>query len=69
MYKLTKFTATNLIGFQSGLGKKKVTIDLSDFIDKSVLVVVGGNATGKSTFLSLVHPSPYPTNGKRKFVV
>lgn len=69
MYKLVYFKATNLIGFLSGMGKKTVVIDLHDFIDKEILVVSGANASGKSTFLSLVHPSPYPTNGKRKFVI
>ncbi|MCM1230150.1 MAG: hypothetical protein NC489_08455 [Ruminococcus flavefaciens] len=69
MYKLSYFSATNLIGFLSGLGRHKVTINLEDFLDKEILVVCGANASGKSTFLSLVHPSPYPTNGKRKFVI
>ncbi|MCM1531925.1 MAG: hypothetical protein NC114_06595 [Ruminococcus flavefaciens] len=69
MYKLSYFSATNLIGFLSGLGRHKVTIDLEDFLDKEILIVCGANASGKSTFLSLVHPSPYPTNGKRKFVI
>lgn len=69
MYKLTRFYAVNLIGFLSGLGRKTVDIDLHDFFDKEIIVVNGANASGKSTFLSLVHPSPYPTNGKRKFIV
>ena len=52
MYKLVRFQATNCIGFMSGLGKKTLTIDLSDMEDKNILVVCGDNASGKSTFLS-----------------
>lgn len=69
MYKLVYFKAVNLIGFMSGLSKKSIEIDLSEFYDLDIILCVGANATGKSTFLSLVHPSPYPTNGKRKFVI
>lgn len=69
MYKLVRFQATNIIGFMSGLGKKNLTIDLSDFSDKSILVVCGDNASGKSTFLSLIHPLHVPSDGRTKFVV
>lgn len=69
MYKLVYMSAVNVIGFMSGLGRKRFEIDLHDFYDKEVILCVGGNATGKSTFLSLVHPVPYPTNGKRKFII
>ena len=47
MYRLIRFQATNIIGFMSGLGKKNLTIDLSDMQDKSILVVCGDNASGK----------------------
>lgn len=69
MYKLVYFKAVNLIGFMSGLSRKSVEIDLEEFYDLDIILCVGANASGKSTFLSLVHPSPYPTNGKRKFVI
>lgn len=69
MYKLVYFKAINLIGFMSGLSRKSIEIDLEEFYDQDIILCVGANASGKSTFLSLVHPSPYPTNGKRKFVI
>lgn len=68
MYRLRRLSATNVIGFMSGLGKKKVEIDLSDFMDKGIICIVGDNATGKSTFLSLIHPWNTPINGKPKFI-
>ena len=69
MYRLIRFQATNIIGFMSGLGKKNLTIDLSDMQDKSILVVCGDNASGKSTFLSLIHPLHTPSDGRTKFVI
>ena len=69
MFKLVKFHATNLSGFYSGMGKKTVDIDLSDYIDKDVCVIVGDNGVGKSTFLSLIHPWHQPTDGRSKFVI
>lgn len=69
MYKLVRFQATNCIGFMSGLGKKTLTIDLSDMEDKNILVVCGDNASGKSTFLSLIHPLHTPSDGRSKFII
>ena len=68
LYKLTYFEATNITGFYSGMGKKHVEIDLRDFREKEIWVVVGDNGVGKSTFLSMIHPWPYPTDGRTKFV-
>lgn len=68
MYKLTHFRATNIKGFVSGLGKKTFDLDLTPFKSKDILVILGDNATGKSTFLSLVHPWHVPTDGRTKFV-
>ncbi len=69
MYRLTKFSATNIIGFMSGLGRKTFKLDLSDYRDKNMFVVVGDNASGKSTFLSLIHPTVSPADGRNKFVI
>ena len=69
MYKLVRFQATNCIGFMSGLGKKTLTINLSDMEDKNILVVCGDNASGKSTFLSLIHPLHTPSDGRTKFII
>ncbi|MDE6040121.1 MAG: hypothetical protein K2F99_00950, partial [Muribaculaceae bacterium] len=54
---------------KAGLSKKTITIDLTDFSDKECIVCFGANGTGKSTFLSFVHPTAWPSNGRRKIVV
>lgn len=69
MYKLVYFKATNIIGFMSGLSRKTVEIDLSKFQDKDLIIIFGDNASGKSTFLSLIHPWHLPTDGRTKFVI
>lgn len=68
MYRLIYFKATNISGFISGIGKKTFELDLSEFQDKDLIVIFGDNASGKSTFLSLVHPWHLPTDGRTKFV-
>lgn len=69
MYKLTYFKATNIAGFVSGLQRKTFEVDLREFSDKEIIVILGDNGTGKSTFLSFVHPIHTPTNKKKKFVM
>ena len=56
MYKLIRFKAVNCVGFLSGLGRKSFELDLTKYTDRNIFVVIGNNATGKSTFLSLIHP-------------
>lgn len=69
MYRLKRYKATNLIGFASGIGKKTVEIDLSDYLEKDVVVIVGQNASGKSTFMSTIHPWPWPTDKRKRFII
>lgn len=69
MYRLTYFKATNVIGFVSGLSRKTVEIDLSKFSSKELIIIFGDNASGKSTFMSLVHPWHVPVDGRSKFIV
>lgn len=69
MYKLIRFKAMNVIGFMSGLGRKSFELDLSKDEDKSIFVVIGNNASGKSTFLSLIHPTHIPSDGRTKFII
>lgn len=69
MFRLVRFKATNIIGFVSGLGRKSFTLDFSEFKNKTLMVIVGDNATGKSTFASLVHPTHTPSDDRSKFVV
>ena len=69
MYKLTYFKATNIAGFVSGLQKKTFELDLREFKDKEIIAILGDNATGKSTFMSFIHPLHTPTNKKKKFVM
>ncbi len=74
MYKLSYFRATNVRGFMSGCSRKTVTIDLhsdggTDFLNKEMIVIIGGNAKGKSTFLSLIHPLHTPSDDRKQFIV
>lgn len=71
MYRFMYMKAVNLCGFKSGLSRKVFEIDLSESIENGadIWAVSGSNASGKSTFLSLIHPTVYPTNGRRKFVI
>lgn len=74
MYKLGYFRAVNLIGFASGLGKREFVIDLRNdgkgkLYNKDVIIILGDNATGKSTFLSLIHPMHTPADDRQKFVI
>lgn len=69
MYKLTYFKAKNVIGFLSGMGMKTFELDLHDFKGKDIIVIFGDNASGKSTFLSLVHPWHLPSDGRSKFIL
>ena len=69
MYRLTYFKARNVIGFLSGIGTKTFELDLEKFREKDILVIFGDNASGKSTFLSLVHPWPYPSDGRTHFII
>lgn len=68
MYRLIRFKATNLCGFLSGLNKKTVDIDLTPVYDKDVIAVLGENGSGKSTFLSLIHPVHTPSDKRTKFI-
>lgn len=69
MYRLIRFKAKNLCGFWSGLGRKTVDIDLTPVYDKDVIAVLGENGTGKSTFLSMIHPVHIPSDKRTKFIV
>ena len=74
MYKLSYFQAVNVIGFVSGLGKRNFILDLEEskkgkLLNKDILVILGDNATGKSTLLSLIHPTHIPSDDRQKFVV
>lgn len=68
MYKLTYFKATNVIGFMSGLGKKTFELNLEKLKDKDIITIIGNNATGKSTFASLIHPWHLPSDKRSKFI-
>lgn len=69
MYKLVYFKATNVSGFMSGLGKKTFELDLHELYDKDIITILGNNATGKSTLLSLIHPWHTPTDKRSNFIL
>lgn len=69
MYKLIRFKAVNCVGFLSGLGRKSFELDLTKYTDRNIFVVIGNNATGKSTFLSLIHPLHTPSDGRNHFIL
>jgi DNA repair exonuclease SbcCD ATPase subunit len=68
LYRLKTFEANNFIGFYNGLSKKKITLDLSRFRDKSVFVIIGANTKGKSTLASILHPFSGTTDNRDKFI-
>ena len=69
MYRLAKIEATNLIGFMAGLGKKTFELDLTDQLDHNMFVLCGSNAKGKSVLLSIIHPLPWPSDGRNRFII
>lgn len=56
MYQLSYFEAKNFTGLYNGLGKTTFKLDLSKHDSKSIFIILGGNAKGKSTFVSICHP-------------
>lgn len=68
MYKLVYMKATNFIGFRSGLGKKTVEIDLKEMTDLNMIIILGDNGTGKSTFASLIPPAHTPFGTNKSFI-
>lgn len=68
MYRLTYAKFTNVQGFIAGMNRKTVEINLRGYLDKDIMIVLGDNGTGKSTFLSLVHPAVTPVDGRSKFI-
>jgi DNA repair exonuclease SbcCD ATPase subunit len=69
MFKLKYLKATNFIGFRSGLGKKVVEIDLTEMLDKNLILILGDNGMGKSTFASLIPPSHTPFASDKTFIL
>ena len=72
MLRLTYYSATHSAGFRSGLGVKRVNLDLSlpERLSKNVFIISGNNATGKSVLSESLHP--FTTNsgaGRQKFFV
>jgi DNA repair exonuclease SbcCD ATPase subunit len=68
LYRLKYFECDNFIGIYNGLSKKKITLDLTKFRDKSVFIILGANTKGKSTLLSILHPFSGTTDKRDKFI-
>lgn len=72
MLRLTYYSCTHSAGFRSGLGVKRVNLDLAkpERLSKNVFIISGNNATGKSVLSESIHP--FTTNsgaGRQKFFV
>lgn len=66
--KIKKITLKNFIGIYNGLGKKELVIDLTDLLNKDIIIILGENGTGKSTLTSVLHPLPGTTDKRNKFI-
>lgn len=67
-YKLVRYRADNLIGYESGLMTKSVDLDLWEVYDYDILAVIGENGKGKSVFLSTLSPLHTPTDTRKNFI-
>lgn len=68
MYRLIDFECENFIGIYNGLGRKKLQISFKEYKDKRVFIILGHNAKGKSTLLSILHPFSSTTDKRDKFI-
>lgn len=68
MYRLIHFECQNVIGIYNGLNKKHLELDLRPYRDKQVFIMLGGNAKGKTTLMSILHPFPDTTDKRDKFI-
>lgn len=72
MFRLTYYSCTNSAGFRSGLGVKKVNLDLSttERLARNAFIISGNNATGKSVLSESIHPFTTNTgSGRQKFFI
>jgi DNA repair exonuclease SbcCD ATPase subunit len=68
MYRMIDFECENFIGLYNGLNTKRTKLDLRAYRDKSVFIILGGNAKGKSTLGSTLHPFPGTTDKRTHFI-
>ena len=72
MFRLTNYYCVNSAGFRSGLGLKKVSLDLTtpERLGRNVFVISGNNATGKSVLSESLHPFTTNTGvGRQRFFI
>ena len=72
MFRLINYYCVNSAGFRSGLGLKKVSLDLStpERLARNVFVISGNNATGKSVLSESLHPFTTNTGaGRQRFFI
>ena len=67
--RLRSIYLRNFIGIQTGLGRKELEVNFKKFKDKNIVLIIGDNATGKSTFMSVLHCLPGTTDGRNKFIL
>lgn len=68
-FKIKKITLKNFIGIRNGLGKDELTIDFKKISNKSIIVILGENGTGKSTLASVLHALPGSTDKRNKIII
>lgn len=54
--RITRLLLKNFIGIKHGLGKYEIVIDLGRMSKKKIVMLIGGNGSGKTTILSQLHP-------------
>jgi DNA repair exonuclease SbcCD ATPase subunit len=66
--KLKRIYLKQFIGIYNGLSLKELDLDLSNLLDKEIILILGDNGHGKSTLSSVMHPLTGSTDGRKKLV-
>jgi len=53
----------------SGLGEKKLEIDLTKMLDKTIIAILGDNGKGKSALAGMIPPTHVPLSHNKKYVL
>lgn len=67
--RIKRVELVNFIGIRNGLDCNHLEIDFDKIEDKKIIIIIGENGTGKSTFASVLHALPYATDGRKKLII